>query len=87
MAEGEVDHYYSDDYAGMSCGKFDFYYGYEDEDPDTEEWRFSVTKGDEVLFLATTSQIEEACSTMQLRMPQDYLVSGIGMWIKVTELI
>lgn len=77
----KIDQYHSDDYAGMTAGKFHFYYGYEDEDPETEEWRFSVEEDGKEIFLATTSQIEEKCDTTQLRMPQDYLTAGIGMWL------
>ena len=40
----QVEQYYSDDYAGLESGNLKFYYGYEVEDPLTEDWCFQVKK-------------------------------------------
>lgn len=77
----QVEQYYSDDYAGLVSGNLSFYYGYEVEDPDTEEWCFIVKKNGLEVFRLTTSKIEESIDDRNLNMPQDYLVAGIGIWL------
>lgn len=77
----KVEQYYSDDYAGMRTDKFHFYYGYEKEDPVTEEWMFEVKKDGKEIYTLTTSDIENQCEKRQLRIPQDYLLVGIGIWM------
>lgn len=81
----KVEQYYSDDYAGMLTGEFHFYYGYEREDPVTEEWMFEVKKNGKVIYTLTTLDIENQCETRQLRMPQDYLLAGIGIWMSTGD--
>jgi hypothetical protein len=77
----QVEQYYSDDYAGLVSGKYKFYYGYEVEDPLTEEWCFQVKENGKEIFKVTTKKIEESVDNRQLDNPQDYLVAGIGMWL------
>lgn len=77
----QVEQYYSDDYAGLESGNLKFYYGYEVEDPLTEDWCFQVKKDGKEIYRATRSKIEESVNNRQLDMPQDYLIAGIGMWL------
>ena len=77
----QVEQYYSDDYAGLNSGNLKFYYGYEVEDPLTEDWCFQIKKDDKEIYRATRSKIEESVNNRQLDMPQDYLIAGIGMWL------
>lgn len=77
----QLEQYYSDDYAGLKTGNLKFYYGYEIEDPLTEDWCFQVKKDGKEIFRVTTSKIEESINNRQLNMPQDYLIAGIGMWL------
>lgn len=77
----QVEQYYSDDYAGLISGKYKFYYGYEVEDPLTENWCFQVKENGREVFKATTKKIEESINNDQLDKPQDYLLAGIGMWL------
>jgi len=78
----QVEQFYSDDYAGLESGNLRFYYGYEVEDSLTEEWCFQVKKNGREIFRTTRSKIEESVDTnILLDKPQDYLISGIGMWL------
>jgi hypothetical protein len=77
----QVEQYYSDDYAGLESGKLKFYYGYEVEDPETEDWCFQVKENGREVFRRTRTEIEKSIDNRQLDMPQDYLVAGIGMWL------
>lgn len=76
----QVNYYYSDDYAELESGNLSFYYGYEVEDPETEDWCFQVKKGGREIFTMTGSKIEKSIDDRQLNTPQDYLVAGIGIW-------
>jgi len=80
----QVEQYYSDDYAGLNTGNLKFYYGYEVEDPLTEEWCFQVKQDDREIYRATRSKIEESANNWQLDTPKDYLIVGIGMWLFLT---
>jgi hypothetical protein len=77
----QVQQYYSDDYAGLNSGNLKFYYGYEVEDPLTEDWCFQVKKDGTEVFRITRRKIEESIDDRQLDSPQDYLVAGIGIWL------
>lgn len=80
----QVEQYYSDDYAGLVSGKFQFYYGYEVEDEKTHEWCFQVKENGEEIYRITTFEIEKNMKDhYQLNMPQDYLVAGIGLWLLI----
>jgi len=79
----QVEQYYSDDYAGLESGKYQFYYGYEIEDKETEEWCFQVKENGEEIYRIISSDIEKNLDSRQLTMPQDYLVAGIGLWLLV----
>lgn len=79
----QVEQYYSDDYAGLESGKYQFYYGYEIEDKETEEWCFQVKENGEEIYRIISSDIEKILDSRQLTMPQDYLVAGIGLWLLV----
>ena len=76
----QVENYYSDDYAGLQSGCFNFYYGYEVTDPaDEEMWCFQVKKNGTEIFRVTRKEIEN--SFEQLNDVRDYLIAGIGMWL------
>ena len=75
----QVEQYYSNDYAGLDSGRFSFYYGYEVEDPSTEEWCFQVKENNKEIFNITSSYIEKQINN--LNTPQDYLIAGIGIWL------
>lgn len=77
----QVEQYYSDDYAGLISGKYVFYYGYEETDPEKDEWLFTIRENDLLIFSMKTSEIEKSIDVRQLDKPQDYLISGIGIWM------
>lgn len=77
----QVEQYYSDDYAGLDAGNLRFYYGYEVEDPETEDWCFQVKKDGKEIYRATRTEIEKAADARQLDDVKDYLMAGIGMWL------
>lgn len=81
----KVKQYYSDDYAVLTADTFRFYYGYEKEDTVTEEWMFTVTKDGKEIYSLTTSDILNQCNSERLRMPQDYLLAGMGVWLSNIE--
>jgi hypothetical protein len=76
----QVEHYYSDDYAGMESGRYKFYFGYEEQNANGEDL-FVVKEHGDWVFSRTAAQIEKACKGHQFNLPQDYLVAGIGMWL------
>lgn len=86
---------FSDDYAYMECGKWEFYYGYEetvppncDGDSDEDyEWAFVIreTDGTEVLRMST-SEISKEIGKRQYERPcedspSETLLAGIGLWL------
>lgn len=78
----QVEQYYSDDYAGMKSGRFEFYYGYEIVDKKNDEWCFQVKENGAQKYILTRSYIEQNIEdNMQLDKPQDYLIAGIGLWL------
>lgn len=77
---GEIEQYYSDDYAGLESGNLSFYYGYEVCDPLTEDWCFQVKRDGKEVCRKTRTEIEETTDDL-LNTPQDYLIVGIGIWI------
>ena len=80
-----IEQYYSDDYAGMESGEYKFYYGYEVIDPTTEDWCFQAKKDGNELCRYSESHILSHVRNRQLRMPQDFLIAGIGLWLQSSE--
>lgn len=78
----EITQYYTDDYAGLTVGNLEFYYGYEVEDTETNEWCFQVKNKGAEIYRVTSSEIEELLNDRYLN-PIDYLLAGIGMWIRL----
>lgn len=95
MSQEKNELYYSDDYAGCSNEKHQFYYGYEatfcplhgkDSDCECEDndWCFTVdVDGKEVLRL-TTTELYESIGRMSPNegMPEDYLLIGIMEYMR-----
>lgn len=77
----QLEQYYSDDYAGLTSGNLHFYYGYEVEDPKTQDWCFQVKKDGVEIFRATSKEIEKAVKNERLSIVQDYFLAGIGIWL------
>lgn len=77
----KIEQYYSDDYAGLVANNMSFYYGYEETDQLTDDWCFCVKKDGEEIFRTTRTYIENSVESTQLYMPQDYLLSGIAIWL------
>lgn len=80
----KIEQYYSDDYAGLDTDNIKFYYGYEVTNPkDPDEWCFQVKIKGEVVYTAGTKKIEKSVDdNHQLNDVRDYLIAGIGMWIR-----
>ncbi len=78
----QIEQYYSDDYAGLTSGKFKFYYGYEVTDPkDKELWCFQVKEHGNIVFQVNQTEIEKSVKNDRLDSVRDYLIAGIGMWL------
>ena len=78
----QISYSYSDDYAILESGNLKLYYGYEREDPETEEYCFTVEKNRSEIFRLTTNEIQENLDhNSQLNDLKDYLMVGIGMWL------
>ena len=75
---------YSDDYATLKSGNLKFYYGYEEEDLKTDDWCFVVIEYTTEIYRLTASEIKSRDEDAMLDMPQDYLLAGIGLWLKDT---
>lgn len=76
----QVEQYFSDDYAGLTSGKYTFYYGYE-ETNENYEWLFTVKENGKRIYQLTTSEIEQVNKNDLLRYPVNYLLAGIGIWM------
>lgn len=59
MGTRDKHFYHASDYAGMSAGRYGFYFGYEETagEGDDEEWCFVAKKDGKEVFRATASQI------------------------------
>lgn len=77
----QTENYYSDDYAGLTSGNLQFYYGYEVEDPESQDWCFQVKKDGKEIFRMSRSKIRQSVESDQLDGPRDYLIAGIGLWL------
>jgi len=75
----QVDLAYSDDYAVLLSGSFQFYYGYEDVDQD-DNWCFTVKENGVETFRISTEWIEKNTNIDRLDSPRDYLLIGISIW-------
>ncbi len=90
--------YANDDYAGMSIGKLDFYYGYEvtkclkrpkkteewcdENDCENREWCFVVSSGDKRLWIVSESELKKKNPNDDLYDPLRSLVAGIENYFK-----
>jgi len=95
--------FYSDDYAGASIGKLEFYYGYEatkclrhpeksDEycesvDCDEREWCFEVSIDNRVIYELSKSELDQKHPTTGLYSPLEYLLAGIETYFKENKHI
>jgi len=95
--------YCSDDYAGASIGKLEFYYGYEatkclrhpeksDEycesvDCDEREWCFEVSIDNRVIYELSKSELDQKHPTTGLYSPLEYLLAGIETYFKENKHI
>ena len=64
------------DYAEATSGKYQFYYGYEETDPNSEDWCFVARKGGKELMRLTNSELMSLCDVDQ-QSPQSMLLTGI----------
>lgn len=90
--------YANDDYAGMSIGKLEFYYGYEvtkclkhpkkdeewcdEHDCENREWCLAVTCGDKTIWIISKSELEKKNPDDTLHNPITYLVTGIETYFR-----
>lgn len=81
----QAEIYSSDDYAGMKSGVFGFYYGYEETDPETEEWMFVVKKNNKTVYRASTSFLESKFD--RLNDVRDFLLAGVSTWMLLEKNI
>lgn len=79
---GKTETYKNDDYAGLEIGNLKFYYGYEVVDKQ-EDWCFQVKSAGEVLYTVPRRKIEKSVEG-RFDEPIDYLMAGIGLWLKET---
>jgi hypothetical protein len=89
----KISVYTSDDYCGMSCGDYSFYYGYEvtrcpvkshkddddcyEKDCDRREWCFVATHNGKEVLMLPTSELLPKQDE-----PYAYLLSGIGQFLQ-----
>jgi len=92
-----VDVYCSDDYAGLECGQYSFYFGYEatlcpkhgkdancedEHDCEKNEWAFTVTKNNkEIMRIPSSKLINEWRDTYEA------LLYGIGQFMNKNKNI
>lgn len=87
----QLDVFWSDDYAGLYSGKYQFYYGYEvtlnDEDDDSE-WCFQVKENGREIYKTPQSEIDKITKNCSgnIDSPKDYLLAGIGIWLLLKDL-
>jgi len=90
--------YCSDDYAGMTIGPLEFYYGYEvskcldhpdksDEycdqvSCDGREWCFEVSLDDRTIWLVSMSELEKMNPDNGLYSPLEFLVAGVETYFR-----
>lgn len=90
--------YCNDDYAGMTIGPLEFYYGYEvtkcathptksqqyceDMDCCDREWCFAVSKGDDNLYTLSESELKKKNPDDNLYSPIKCLVAGVETYFK-----
>lgn len=81
----QLDAYFSDDYAGLDAGRYEFYYGYEvvvNEDDENSDWCFIVKEEGNIIFTLSTTEINNLTKEIrQMYDPVSYLLAGIGLWI------
>ena len=75
----KIEQYYSDDYAGLDTNTVNFYFGYEEVKND--EWAFTVKKDGKIILKLSETEIKDNCENRQLKMPQDFLLAGIGLYL------
>lgn len=68
------------DYAIATTGKFHFYYGYEETDPNTEDWCFVAKKSGKEVMRLTNSQLLELCD-VDAQSPESMLLTGILAYV------
>jgi len=88
----------SDDYAGASIGKLDFYYGYEatkclrhpensedyceSVDCDDREWCFEASVDNRVIYELSRSELEKLHPDVGLYAPLEFLIAGIETYFE-----
>lgn len=77
--------YTASDYASLKTADLEFYYGYEVEDPETEDWCFTVKKGNKEIFRLTKTEIENQ-SNIDADDTKDYLTAGMGIWLSNVKI-
>lgn len=77
----QVEQYFSDDYAGLTSGKYKFYYGYEQTD-ENDEWLFTVEENNKIVYKLSTTEIDKMANPSDsFNYPINYLLFGIGTWL------
>lgn len=85
----------SDDYASMWNDLIDFYYGYEygikkgklkNGSFNDGKWAFVFKVSNQVVEFYSTKELEKFCPDIKGRMPERYLLAGIGKLISDGKL-
>jgi len=69
--------YSASDYASFKAGKYSMYYGYEEIDPVTNDWCFTVTKNGKEVFRVTNEVLLNYCPEPT---PLGMLVAGCALY-------
>lgn len=74
--------YIASDYAGVSGGKFSFYFGYEITDDANDEWCFQAKDLNVEIMRIPHSQLKGNPSVYECH---ECLLAGIAMWLEKTK--
>jgi hypothetical protein len=89
--------YSNDDYAGMTIGQLEFYYGYEvtkclkhpnkseeycEEKECEREWCFEVSLRDKSIWIISKSELKKKNPETSLYSPIQFLVAGVETYFK-----
>lgn len=79
MRKKQLDYARSDDYAVLTSGRYEFYYGYESAVADV--WHFTVKENGKEVFSMSDDEINEVYPDSLGFDCADMLLAGIGVWL------
>ncbi len=77
----EIKLYEASDYAGLECGDFKFYFGYEEiypKDSEDGEWAFVVFKKDQEILRVGRSELEDLVDNSDSNI--QFILAGIAKY-------